>query len=69
MRAPLSEALAQETADDHIVDFLGTATKSVQPSIQPGDQPKLVPYARGFVTLRLNERDISPDKRGQRACV
>jgi len=67
MRTPLSETLAQETADDYVVDFLGAATSSVQPSIQSGDQPKLVPDARGFVTLRLNERDISPDEWGQRA--
>jgi hypothetical protein len=66
MRTPLPQALAQETADDHVVDFLGAASKSIQPSIQSGDQPKLVPDARGFVTLLFYECDVSPDERVQR---
>ena len=66
MRALLPQALAQETVDDHVVDFLGTVSKSIQPSIQSGDQPKLVPDARGFVTLLLYDCDISRDERVQR---
>jgi len=66
MRPPSPLALAQETADDYVVDFLGAVSKSMQPSIQSGDQPKLVPDARGFVTLLLYDCDISRDERVQR---
>jgi hypothetical protein len=67
MRTPLPKALAQETTDTKVVDILNAATSSVQPSIQSGNQPKLKPDARRLVTLRFNERDISPDERSQRA--
>jgi len=67
MRAPLPKALAQETTDNQVVDILNAATSSVQPSIQSGDKPKLIPDARRSISLRFNERDISPDERSQRA--
>jgi len=69
MSTPLPEALTQETTDDQVIDNFSPAPSSLQPSIQCSNQQKLIPYARGFVTLFSYEGDISPDERGQRARI